>query len=389
MFSTSTFLSNDFPDMATFSIRRSLSIGRRLFVKNIAGNFMRFKQLFLFSLLAFTHVNSSHAQEPHTESVYGALQTLAHHKALGMVRMYFGTEAKITEFSPSVAGSYRIIISDGGASREMYLMSDLQSLIEGKLYSTLVRSAASAHGISTLEKYSQRNQAVDNAANFVKSSVEGINKDKSITVNTAASLLDGGFSDLRKTEQPAKYKVKDSREISAEFYQKITELQNITVGSSKKEIYLFIDLNCPACRKSEPRLKPFIERGQLTVNYIPVGFLLDSYDRKNKDITDSEAKAMYALIPQSEDKRALLLQTLLSASHVDELIDVEAPQALRNRGYKYMKENTLSFFKLPVPATPMAVYLSNGYPRFKALSENNTTPSKLTDLIEQIDDVDS
>lgn len=327
--------------------------------------------------------------EVQTESVYAALQETAYRKALGLTRLYFGGEAKIQDFSPTVAGAYRIIVNDNGDIREVYLMSDLQSMIEGKLYSTLIRTEDSAHGIKALTKYALKNQQVDMAGQRITEAVNALSDQKNITQKTAAGLLENGFTDHTAATTPKRYTPTDISGISNDFYQQITELQNITVGTSKKEIYLFIDLNCPACRKAEPRIMPFVERGQLVVHYIPVGFLPNHYDRKNKDITDSEAKAMYALIPNENHDRHNLLKTLLSSEPVDNLVNAEAPQELRNRGYRYMKENTLTFFKLPIPATPMAVYLMDGIPRFKAFSEKNTTSSQLSALIAELDKVDS
>ncbi|MDD2747121.1 MAG: thioredoxin fold domain-containing protein [Acidithiobacillus ferrooxidans] len=50
----------------------------------------------------------------------------------------------------------------------------------------------------------------------------------------------------------------------------------IQTGSGKTVIYDFFDPNCIYCAKAFQLERPFVDKGQLTVRYVPVGFLTDS-----------------------------------------------------------------------------------------------------------------
>jgi protein-disulfide isomerase len=342
---------------------------------------MKYKSVIVgvLSIIA-SSVNAS--IESQTESVYAAYTDNAYKKALGLTRLYYGSDAKLTDFEQTVSGAFRMLVQDGGTSKEVYLLSDLQNVIEGKLLSPLIKDKESAHGIKALETYSKRNQIVDNAGAAVRASVK---TNKTITVQPVSLTDTTDFIDHSSTASQKKLTTTDDSGISLEFYNQITQLSNITKGTSDKELYVFIDFNCPACRLAEPRIENFIDKGEITIHYIPVGFLPDHYERKGSQMTDSEAKAMYSLIPKQNSDRVLLAKHLLTSRPVAQIITQEAPQDSRNVAYRAMKENTLAFYKLPIPATPMAVYLVNGIPRFTPLSEKNTSTKVFTQLINRVD----
>ena len=353
---------------------------------------MRAKLKWLAVGWGLTFVSVSSVGFENTESIYEAMKKKAYNKALGLTRIYFGSDAELIEFSPSVSGSYRLIVSKNGQENEMYLLSDLQNIIEGRLHSPLIRNVESAHGIKFLEGQARKNTRIDSVEGLFYETANQVTPP--ITGKTAASLLEGEFQDY--SNQNAITEMlhvptpdRSTNELSQSMYDKITSLQNASSGSATKEIYLFVDLNCPACMKVEPRLIPYVKKGMVNINYIPVGFLPDRYQRNNPDITDSEAKAMYALIPAQNEDRLAVLHSLLSPRPVDELIDTEAPQELRNIGYNHLKNNNFVFFSLPQSVTPLAVYLQNGVPRYTGFSEDSTRPKKLEALINSLDKIDS
>ncbi|MFY0667818.1 MAG: hypothetical protein JXQ95_07285 [Alteromonas stellipolaris] len=331
------------------------------------------------------------ANEPsqQTESVYQALQDSAYKKALGLTQLYFGVNATLDEFTPSVAGSFRMIIKVNGKVEEMYLLSDLQSIINGQLYSPLIVNADSAHGIKALTTYAKRNQTIDEARNTVLASARNLQTSSPkevLTQRTAAMDMNTGFEDMSKPSTIGKTPLSntESSGISPQMFADIQHLKSVSYGEGSKHIYLFADLNCTACMAAEPTLQELARGGEVTLHYIPVGMLTRPED-EGKDITDSQAKAMYTLIPNNNSGRQYLFDKLLDRRPVTDLIKEEAAQELRNRGYSAMKANTLMFFKLPLPATPLAVFTVNGIPRFKALGQAFLRKASLDSLIESID----
>lgn len=61
-----------------------------------------------------------------------------------------------------------------------------------------------------------------------------------------------------------------------ELWSRLKHATYIQMGSGKTIIYDFFDPNCLYCAKAFQLERPFIDKGQLTVRYVPVGFLTDS-----------------------------------------------------------------------------------------------------------------
>ncbi|WP_297471018.1 thioredoxin fold domain-containing protein [Acidithiobacillus sp.] len=61
-----------------------------------------------------------------------------------------------------------------------------------------------------------------------------------------------------------------------ELWSQMKHATYIQTGSGKTVIYDFFDPNCIYCAKAFQLERPFVDKGQLTVRYVPVGFLTDS-----------------------------------------------------------------------------------------------------------------
>ena len=61
-----------------------------------------------------------------------------------------------------------------------------------------------------------------------------------------------------------------------ELWIRLKHATYIQTGSGKTVIYDFFDPNCLYCAKAFQLERPFVDKGQLTVRYVPVGFLTDS-----------------------------------------------------------------------------------------------------------------
>ena len=61
-----------------------------------------------------------------------------------------------------------------------------------------------------------------------------------------------------------------------ELWVRLKHATYIQMGSGKTVIYDFFDPNCIYCAKAFQLERPFVDKGQLTVRYVPVGFLTDS-----------------------------------------------------------------------------------------------------------------
>ena len=61
-----------------------------------------------------------------------------------------------------------------------------------------------------------------------------------------------------------------------ELWSRLEHATYIQTGSGKTVIYDFFDPNCIYCAKAFQLERPFVDKGRLTVRYVPVGFLTDS-----------------------------------------------------------------------------------------------------------------
>ena len=104
-----------------------------------------------------------------------------------------------------------------------------------------------------------------------------------------------------------------------ELWSLLKHANYIQMGSGKTIIYDFFDPNCLYCARAFQLERPFIDKGQLTVRYVPVGFLTDSSFRKAAAILQAQnpQEAMtknYMELLKTGDA-AILFATVTEATH--------------------------------------------------------------------------
>ena len=285
------------------------------------------------SMLAFT----AHSNESVEYQHYFAM---AKQRASGLIVIYYGAQNIIESFENGPAGTFKINTRNTatGETKELFMLSDMQHILEGTMYSQLSRDMSSANGIPALERIIQsnidRDELVKKVARQTSQPIRG---------GTAASLLEG-FSDYTadaSNVQPLE-NIVEVPNTSKELYESFDGLHYASHGTGDEIVYIFVDHNCPACIQMHAALNDEDIPANVSVRYIPVGIV-------NKD---SEAKATYVLSINDQEIRMDVSSRLLVSKPLNELVAAEADPAKIQQGWTRFRENTLAFFTLPVPATP-------------------------------------
>lgn len=105
----------------------------------------------------------------------------------------------------------------------------------------------------------------------------------------AQAITDAATARAEARRQAAESILKDIRQATA-----------VPQGKSPRVIYAFVDPNCPYCHKLFKDIQPAIERGQVSVHWIPVGVLMNTSAGKAAAILES--KDRLAALKKNEDE---------------------------------------------------------------------------------------
>jgi protein-disulfide isomerase len=316
------------------------------------------------------------------QNIYSAYERKAHKQAKGLVALYYGLDNQIVTFDPAPGGAFHILIKDNSTeqTKSLYLLSDLEHLIEGKLLSPLETNASQVADINPLKRIAQANKQLKQqiadfeaqARQFNSASPATASKTDSpaspLVGNTAATLLGSGFKPTIKHTDTEPY-VTHSAVGLDDHFKKLTELNALTWGTGNKVLYAFVDLNCPACRQAHRQIAQSFSEDELTIHYIPVGILGQ----------DSEIKAVLSLAPTDNSQRLEAFDYLITTNKAPDLQQVEVDELLIDQGWQKYKENTLAFLDLPRPVTPTFAVMGSDGPIIRA-AVNTRQISALLDV---------
>lgn len=141
-------------------------------------------------------------------------------------------------------------------------------------------------------------------------------------------------------------------------------------GQSDKVLYVFFDLNCPACQQAEPTLQELAKDNKVQVRYVPVGILGD----------DSVYKAVSVL---AHDTPAERLRIKEIASKRGRSQDIGLPQLSKEqleKGIGLVTEAQTLFYATKRVATPAFMFTNNGGVQYEFIS----SPSQLRTMVNGI-----
>jgi len=285
---------------------------------------------------------------------YPGYEMYVESRAKILIHQYFNGGVTVTSFSANPGGVYSIVAGSGKKKRQFYLLPDMQTVIEGKLYSPHIIDTADAHGAPGLVEIANRNKAT-------LATISGISSQKKTT----------------KSENVTPPKLANKYHFDKQaFYEKVIKTQVISKGSGKKQLYVFFDFMCQGCREAHKYLDQLTSKHDVTVNYIPVGVLGE----------ESIAKATYSLIHQDNAERIRIMEALTNKDPINSVIKKHAPKDKLSLGYQGYVNNTATFRELPSnrQLTPTFVYLSEGKAQVSLVS-GKSSKKNLGKIISLID----
>lgn len=298
--------------------------------------------------------------------IYSAHQRKAYKQALGLVALYYGIDHQIVRFNPIPGGVFELEVINTSTQqpRSLFLLADLEHLIEGRLLSSL-SDDQHQQTIAPLKRLAAHNQQLNQQISQFKQNVKSISdlpvssegedqasesvKAKPLVGRTAASYLKTPFEFNGKSGSPSVFATNEGLKDS---YAALTQLHHLSWGHGEKTLYAFVDLNCPACRQAHAAIEANISPDDVTIHYIPVGILGQ----------DSEAKASLVLAPNDNLERNEAFNYLFQTAKVGDLVDITIDRGVMDQGWQRYKDNTLAFLNLPRPVTPTFAVLSEQGP---------------------------
>lgn len=303
------------------------------------------------------------------EEVYSHYLDKAKKQAAKLTALYYGAEDRLVGFEHGPAGTFVVSLQNVNSleTRTLYLLSDLEHLIEGRLLSGLIRNKASAHGIKSLESLAEQNARLDKTIATFKNNITG-----GVNQQTAASLLDGGFVDQAQAQNTLTTadNIISSFDNDTALYDSLNELHYVQQGTGENILYVFVDHNCPACIKMHEHLENIDLPQNVSVRYIPVAIVNE----------DSEAKAVYTLVPSKNAARLTTMQYLMRSTPLNQLTNEIPEKEQLDKAFLKYRENTLTFFKMPMPGTPYIGMKLNGVVTLRPLADSHSFDKAISAL---------
>ena len=314
-------------------------------------------------LIAIILLSSSFASPAQTKDFENYLKQVERN-AKGLATMYFGVGTHVTGFEQVPGGAFHFLAhKETGEQYSLYLLPDMETIIQGNALSKHITSIDDAHKIPALEAIAIANKKKQELADETKKHFDKLKK------GTASALLDGNFEDQTRIDKDRVYKPSSSSEFANstkdDGFSDYKSLSGVTFGEGNKNVYVFVDLNCPACQHEFNFILKSAKSHQTKVTFIPVAFV------KPKDSVD-KAVALLSVIENSE--RQALLHRLIQNQPFSALVN-DSNTSTRE-GALALKANMAAFFDQPSPVTPYIVALTErGYQRIG--TTNRDTIEKL------------
>lgn len=291
----------------------------------------------------------------------------AERRGKGLVTKYFGAGSYVKTFEQVPGGAFYLdAVSKDGQSLTLYMLGDFETLIQGKLITPHIAEEAAAGGIPYLEQRAKRNKHRIETTGKIKKQVS------KYSAGTAASLLnDTGFSQPQQIKPKlATPNTSSNQQDTEALLAKIQDLPHAALGEGEKQLFVFIDLNCPACQRELPHLKELAEKKSVSINMIPVAFV------KPQDSTD---KAIHLLTEKDPTKRTERLFHLAQRRPFHQLV-AQTKSVINIEAARGVQDNNQVFQSLPRSATPYFVAQTDSGLVTRAL----TSQAKVEQLIDAI-----
>lgn len=286
-----------------------------------------------------------------------------------IVYKYFGPEASILRIDQSPVGTYKIVFIDkSNIERTLFLLQDLKHFIEGQMYSPLTADVDQANGNEYLTEVAKRNakrkdvvsgltraiseekaisetQESTNAEKQIK--LEG--KNTGVITNRTKPLVNtSALNFTTQNKSPFIYKPKSTPN---ELLERVKSATTISVGSGEKDIYVFLDVECPTCAYMHPFFMA-AKSSNVTIHFVPVGFMSKT--------SPSKAILVYSK-PNNRDRLEQLKESMGNIPLAD-LLDPSLPpnELFESDEFKSAAQiyiaNLEIFRDLPVPLTPTLIF---------------------------------
>lgn len=155
---------------------------------------------------------------------------------------------------------------------------------------------------------------------------------------------------------------------TTQLWNKALQTRYIPEGDSKKAIFVFWDFSCPACRQMRAAIEPYIENGEVTVNWIPVSIFPQSIE-----------KAAISIIPEDPKVRAKLLRALIGPKPAKDLLATLPNQQAINDATREAAKHLSLLIQTGRAATPTVLYNTKDGPKVST----PVSPSQVAEVIRQ------
>lgn len=279
---------------------------------------------------------------------YASYKSKAEIKAKSLVRSKWADKKYLTNFKSISAGAFEFQLIDkhSNTSERMFILSDLETLIEGRI-------VKASYG---------ENAIIDN---------------KPAKQSKSAALKEAVFNNKLNLRASSANPIALVKEQNLKMFERVQSLKTINIGKGSKEVYVFVDHECSACVQVHKQFKQHSDSG-VVFKLIPTGMMSD----------ESKAKTIFNYLQETDEDMLQAYEDYLGPT---KLIDIVQPNidlaTLYNspeykRAAKYLINNISAFYQLKKPATPTAVYLTEDGPIVHTILK--TGPKSVESLIKKV-----
>ena len=293
----------------------------------------------------------------------------AERRGKGLVTTYFGAGSYVKSFKQVPGGAFKLdAVSKEGESLSLFMLGDFETLIYGQMITPHIADKAQAGGLPVLEQIAERNKK---RISLRKKTTEFVAK---YSAGTAAALLNDDNFEKDTTEPPAAHLATPQSQSEEEsdnvILDKVRGLQHVQLGEGNRELFLFMDLNCPACQQELPHLIEMAKSRSVSIKVIPVAFV------KPQDSTD---KAIHLLSETNSKARIDRLKLLAQRKSFSQLVS-DNKSVVNIKAAQSLQQNNKVFNSLPNIATPYFVANTN----YGLITRALVSKAKVEQLIDAI-----
>jgi hypothetical protein len=252
---------------------------------------------------------------------------------------------------PAPGGSLIVTTSINSKERTFIVLADNKNFVEGVLNSPYLNSN------TVTPQHTQLTQERANSNSAKTAKFEALKADfkkdgqKSTNMKNTAQTTHMNKSQVQEAFVMPEVSTSTPQATKRDILEEAKLLDAVTFGNKNApSVYVFFDLQCPACLLAHKTLEKLTLEGLLKVHYIPVGI-------QNKE---SIVRTAYSLIPTDNSKRQVVFNHMKKQIPIEQLLTSKANESELKIGLIGALKNKKVFVKLPNPATPTFLYEHNG-----------------------------